>query len=70
MRLARSSSSSRAAKATPSVPGAEQRYATRFCFAAVVAGHDTDTSRDYEYTDWEAVDRFAREFAADFAPAR
>jgi menaquinone-dependent protoporphyrinogen oxidase len=26
-------------------------------------GDDTDTSRDYEYTDWEAVDRFAAEFA-------
>jgi menaquinone-dependent protoporphyrinogen oxidase len=24
-----------------------------------LAGGDTDTSRDYEYTDWEAVDRFA-----------
>lgn len=26
------------------------------------AGGDTDTSRDYEYTDWPAVDRFAAEF--------
>jgi menaquinone-dependent protoporphyrinogen oxidase len=25
-------------------------------------GLDTDTSRDYDYTDWEAVDQFAREF--------
>ena len=25
-------------------------------------GLDTDTSRDYEYTDWEAVDQFARDF--------
>ena len=25
--------------------------------------HPTDTSRDYDYTDWDAVDRFAREFA-------
>jgi len=24
---------------------------------------DTDTSRDYEYTDWNAVERFARDFA-------
>ncbi|WP_049920256.1 flavodoxin domain-containing protein [Halobiforma nitratireducens] len=24
---------------------------------------DTDTSRDYEYTDWEAVESFTREFA-------
>jgi len=26
---------------------------------AALAGHDTDVSRDYEYTDWDAVDRFA-----------
>ncbi len=29
----------------------------------LTAGGDTDTSRDYEYTDWQAVDRFAREFS-------
>ena len=28
-----------------------------------IAGGDTDTSRDYEYTDWDAVDRFAHAFA-------
>ena len=28
------------------------------------AGGDTDTSRDYEYTDWAAVDSFAAAFAA------
>lgn len=33
-------------------------------FIAGRAGGDTDTSRDYEYTDWEAVDRFAREIVA------
>jgi menaquinone-dependent protoporphyrinogen oxidase len=27
-----------------------------------LAGGDTDTSRDYEYTDWDAVDRFADAF--------
>jgi menaquinone-dependent protoporphyrinogen oxidase len=27
-------------------------------------GHPTDTSRDYDYTDWEDVARFGREFAA------
>ena len=27
------------------------------------AGGETDTSRDYEYTDWSAVDRFAAELA-------
>ncbi|MFD1646389.1 flavodoxin domain-containing protein [Haloarchaeobius litoreus] len=30
---------------------------------AAEATGDTDTSRDYEYTDWEAVDRFAVAFA-------
>jgi len=29
---------------------------------AALAGHDTDVSRDYEYTDWDAVDRFADAF--------
>jgi menaquinone-dependent protoporphyrinogen oxidase len=28
-----------------------------------LAGGDTDTSRDYEYTDWGAVERFAQTFA-------
>ena len=28
-----------------------------------LAGGDTDTSRDYEYTDWQGVDRFAEAFA-------
>jgi menaquinone-dependent protoporphyrinogen oxidase len=32
-------------------------------FIVGMAGGDTDTSRDYEYTDWNAVDRFAAEFA-------
>ncbi len=27
-------------------------------------GHPTDTSHDVDYTDWDAVDGFAREFAA------
>lgn len=34
------------------------------------AGGDTDTSRDYEYTDWQAVERFAAQFAAQLQPAR
>ena len=29
------------------------------------SGGDTDTSRDYEYTDWAALDRFVEEFAAE-----
>ena len=28
-----------------------------------IAGGDTDPTRDYEYTDWDAVDRFADAFA-------
>ena len=28
-----------------------------------LAGGDTDTSRNYEYTDWDAVDQFAKIFA-------
>lgn len=28
-----------------------------------LAGGDTDTTRDYEYTDWDAVERFADDFA-------
>jgi menaquinone-dependent protoporphyrinogen oxidase len=31
------------------------------------AGGDTDTSRDYEYTDWAAVERFAALFSARLA---
>jgi menaquinone-dependent protoporphyrinogen oxidase len=30
------------------------------------AGGDTDTTRDYEYTDWDAVERFAAVFAQRF----
>ncbi len=32
---------------------------------AAKEGGETDTSRDYEYTDFAAVERFAREFVAD-----
>jgi menaquinone-dependent protoporphyrinogen oxidase len=34
-------------------------------FISKISGGDTDTSRDYEYTDWKALDRFARHFADD-----
>lgn len=34
------------------------------------AGGDTDTSRDYEYTDWPAVDRFASEFVDEAVGTR
>jgi menaquinone-dependent protoporphyrinogen oxidase len=32
-------------------------------------GHPTDVSRDYDYTDWDAVDRVGRELATMAAPA-
>lgn len=37
----------------------------RFMMKLIVgaAGGERDTSRDYEYTDWDAVERFAREVA-------
>jgi menaquinone-dependent protoporphyrinogen oxidase len=39
----------------------EYDFATRLVMRLIMARghHPTDTSRDYEYTDWEAVDRFA-----------
>lgn len=41
-------------------------FLIRFVMKRIVAsdGGDTDTSRDYEYTDWPAVERFARELVA------
>ena len=50
-------------------PGAlrysEYGLLTRYAMRRIAKqyGEDTDTSRDYEYTDWDAVDRFATEFA-------
>lgn len=34
---------------------------------AAQAGGDTDTGRDYDYTDWKALARFTRRFATRFA---
>lgn len=36
---------------------------------AAIAGHDTDASRDYEYTDWKAVDAFATAFSETLTSA-
>ena len=36
---------------------------------AARAGGDTDTSRDYEYTDWAQVEAFCEAFAAALVPA-
>jgi menaquinone-dependent protoporphyrinogen oxidase len=38
-------------------------------FIAGKQSGDTDTSRDYEYTDWKAVDRFAADFRTRIAAA-
>ena len=47
----------------------EYDFATRLLMRLLMRkqGHPTDTSRDYDYTDWEAVDRFGHEFAASVA---
>src|SRR4051794_133422 len=33
-------------------------------------GHEADASQDHEYTDWEGVERFARDFASRVRAAR
>lgn len=47
-------------------------FLVRFVMRRISAheGGDTDTSRDYEYTDWPAVDRFALEMAESASPDR
>jgi menaquinone-dependent protoporphyrinogen oxidase len=44
-------------------------WLTRYMMRRIVAkaGGDTDTSRDYEYTDWVGLRAFAREFVATLA---
>jgi menaquinone-dependent protoporphyrinogen oxidase len=53
------------------LPYSKYNFLIRFVMRRISAkeGGDTDTSRDYEYTDWNAVDRFARELGKDAAPA-
>ena len=48
------------------LPYTRYNFITRFIMRRISrkAGGDTDTSRDFEYTDWGAVDRFARSFAS------
>jgi menaquinone-dependent protoporphyrinogen oxidase len=47
-------------------------FLMRFIMRRISAkeGGDTDTSRDYEYTDWPAVERFARKFVSEATTAR
>jgi menaquinone-dependent protoporphyrinogen oxidase len=44
----------------------EYNFATSLLIRLMMkhAGHPTDTSRDYDYTDWDAVERFGRDCAA------
>jgi menaquinone-dependent protoporphyrinogen oxidase len=44
-----------------SLPYSKYNFVLRFVMKRIAAkeGGDTDTSRDYEYTDWAAVDHFA-----------
>jgi len=46
-------------------------FLTRYIMRRITAkeGGDTDTSRDYEYTDWAALERFAEAFAAEVSAA-
>ena len=47
------------------LPYSRYNFLLRFVMRRIVsaAGGDTDTSRDYEYTDWKAVDDFAAQLA-------
>jgi menaquinone-dependent protoporphyrinogen oxidase len=42
-------------------------FVVRFVMKRIAkkAGGDTDTSRDYDYTDWASLDDFVKEFAAE-----
>jgi menaquinone-dependent protoporphyrinogen oxidase len=49
----------------------EYDFATRLVMRLLMkrGDHPTDVTRDFDYTDWDAVDRFARECAAMVAGA-
>jgi menaquinone-dependent protoporphyrinogen oxidase len=49
------------------LPYTRYNWITRWMMVRIVrkAGGDTDTSRDYEYTDWDDVRAFATEFAGE-----
>ena len=48
------------------LPWSKYGFLVKFVMKRIVRkeGGDTDTSRDYEYTDWPAVDAFARDLGA------
>jgi menaquinone-dependent protoporphyrinogen oxidase len=62
-------------KRVKSVAGAllytKYNFLIRFVMKRIArkAGAATDTSRDYEYTDWHALDRFVEELTRDVAAA-
>ncbi len=62
-------------RATLSLAGAlkyrEYNFLKRMIMKRIAGsqGGETDTSRDWEYTDWAAVDRLANEVAASAVPA-
>ena len=49
----------------------EYDFATRLLMRLLMRRkhHETDASRDYDYTDWDAVDRWAHDFTAAIAAA-
>ena len=53
------------------LPYSKYNFYTRWIMKRIVseAGGDTDTSRDYEYTDWKDLREFANRFAALVSPA-
>ena len=52
-------------KVAGALPYSRYNWLTRWAMVRIVrkAGGDTDTSRDYEYTDWADLRAFAQEFA-------
>ena len=50
------------------LPYTKYNFFVRFVMKQIAkkAGGDTDTSRDYDYTDWASLDDFVKELAAEF----
>ncbi|WP_433876215.1 hypothetical protein [Sinomonas atrocyanea] len=55
------------------LPYTHMNFIMRHMMKKIVEGKpgsmDTDTSRDYVYTEWDGVRRFAEDFAAQLEPA-
>jgi len=54
------------ARRPPALQYREYDFVTRLVMRVLMrrAGHTTDVWRDHEYTDWDAVERFARDCVA------